>query len=86
MPKQIAEAYAKAPSSVIGLLLRIVDGGNPTDSFSAAVYALALLGPAGAGLAPIALFDKATYDVVAKNRTMTWRYHWIEKKAAQARK
>ena len=75
MPKDLEAAYAKAPSAVIGLLLRIVDGGTPRDSSSAAVYALTLAGPDGAGLAPIALFDKATYDVVVKGWDTTPRYH-----------
>jgi len=90
MPKELKAAYAKAPSAVLGLLLRIADGGNPRESSSAAAYAFTLLDPKTetGGVVVIDMFKKATYDVVDEYWETTPRYHWIGKikEAVKAKK
>jgi hypothetical protein len=79
VPDSLTEAYKKHPQAVLGVLLRIMDGGNPNDSVLAAGYAISLLRGPGVGIVCIRHFDKETYDTVDKDWEVTPRQHWIKR-------
>ncbi len=79
IPEPLVKLYQQHPQSVLDLLLKIMDGGNPSDSVLAAAYAVELLVGRGVGVVCVDQFDPATYDTVDKGWGKTPRQHWIKK-------
>lgn len=76
VPVALSDFYAKKPDAVLDLLEKIIAGGNPTDSVSAAAYAISLLEHPGVGEVCLSLFDAETYDEIDKNWQCPPRQHW----------
>lgn len=78
VPVALSNFYAKKPDAVLDLLEAIIAGGNPTDSVSAAAYAISLLEHPGVGEVCLSQFDAETYDEIDKNWQCTPRQHWMK--------
>jgi hypothetical protein len=79
VPEELTDLHRRHPEAVLGLLLKIMEGGNPRDSSLAAGYALSLLKGPEIGIICVRHFDKDTYDSFNKNWETTPRKHWIER-------
>lgn len=75
VPEAVRRAYASKPAATVELLLRIADGGSPSDSVVATSYVLELSGGPGAGLAYVHLYKWDAYDQLDPDYGATPRQH-----------
>jgi hypothetical protein len=77
VPDEITEIYKKCPVGTLGLLLKIIEGGNPKDAMLAAGYALAIAEDPVTG-AICTRGRRDSFDQVIKNsrKSNTTRNHW----------
>jgi hypothetical protein len=86
LPKALETSYTKHPQAVLGVLLKIMEGGRPRDSALAAGYAISLLDGTAVGVICVEHFDKKTYDSLDKDWRTTPRRHWIAKVNSRMKK
>lgn len=77
IPAPLKALYAKHPDGTVSVLLELVASGKPTESVSAAAYAVSLLRGPAVGDVCIVMFDAERYDVVDTDWGSTPRRHWL---------
>lgn len=76
VPEQLTKLYQKHPKAVIEVLQKVVDGGSPKDSATAAGYAIELMKGPGVGVVVLDHYKKDTYDSIDPTWKVTPRTHW----------
>ena len=78
-PEPLTQLYNQHPQAVLHLLLKIMEGGRPTDSVLAAGYAISLQAGPSVGRVCVENFDEKTFDTLDNDWRTTPRKHWIAK-------
>ena len=86
VPKDVIAVYTKNPAETLALLLKIAEGGNPSDSVKAACYSLDLRDGPGAGVPCALMFKSEAWDKADKDWKTTPREHWVTQLKAKAPK
>lgn len=76
LPAGVEVAYKKNPAETLAMLLKVAEGGNPSDSVKAICYALDLREGPGAGVPLSMIFKPKTWDRFDKDWKATPRDHW----------
>jgi hypothetical protein len=78
VPAILQELYKKNPEVVVEVLLRVADGARPTDSITAAAFALSLVDSPQVAVVIVEVFKAETYDTLNESWKQTPRQHWID--------